>query len=395
MSDLRPIGSEKLPVEDKIKRIMEIARYGETSKNEDYHIKTTSFQKKAADGLTYAVVKEKDGYYVKSGINESELDYVDGISNKTKNRFRSYSSALKRVNLMLKPINETYNKGQADPIFEQEEGGEEKFVIKVDTPADEVDMEDDMDMGDEEMGMEDDMDMGDEEMDMEDDMGDEEVDMETEVEIDTEIPSMKSIQKLTGKLGQKLRDAEEELDSESIKYVLNSVISAVNLESLDDEDLEDILDRFETEEDVDYDMEDEVDVVDDEFGGEEDMGMEDDMDMGDEEMDVEMSDEEEPVMENLGEKVNKTLKKYFKETKKEKVLKESKTKKYIRGKIQESTKIKEILKVSKSVEQELGAKKIVKEDVNAKFLGLTKKGTIVFESNNSRIGITPRGKVIR
>jgi hypothetical protein len=206
---------------------------------------------------------------------------------------------------------------------------------------------------------------------------------------------MKSIQKLTGKLGQKLRDAEEELDSESIKYVLNSVISAVNLESLDDEDLEDILDRFETEEDVDYDMEDEVDVVDDEFGGEEDMGMEDDMDMGDEEMDVEMSDEEEPVMENLGEKVNKTLKKYFKETKKEKVLKESKTKKYIRGKIQESTKIKEILKVSKSVEQELGAKKIVKEDVNAKFLGLTKKGTIVFESNNSRIGITPRGKVIR
>ena len=53
------------------------------------------------------------------------------------------------------------------------------------------------------------------------------------------------------------------------------------------------------------------------------------------------------------------------------------------------------MKVSKSVEQELGAKKIVKEDVNAKFLGLTKKGNLVFESNNSRIGITPRGKVIK
>ena len=67
------------------------------------------------------------------------------LIDKTKNRFRSYSSALKRVNLMLKPINESYNDGMSDPIFEQdEEGGEERFVIKVDTP------EDDMDMGDEE-----------------------------------------------------------------------------------------------------------------------------------------------------------------------------------------------------------------------------------------------------
>ena len=394
MSDLRPIGSEKLPVDEKIKRIMEIARYGETSKNEDYHTKTTSFQKKAADGLTYAVVKEKDGYYVKSGINESELDYVDGIANKTKNRFRSYSSALKRVNLMLKPINESYNDGMSDPIFEQdEEGGEERFVIKVDTP------EDDMDMGDEEMGMEDDMgddmdmedDMGDEDMDM----GDEDMDMETEVEIDAEIPSMKSIQKLTGKLGQKLRDAEEELDSESIKYVLNSVISAVNLDALDDEDLEDVMDRFEKEEEVDYDMEDEVDVVDDEFGSEEDMGMEDDMDMdmGDEEMDMEAEDE--PMMESISSKVNKTLKKYFKKTKGEKILKENTTKKYLKGKIEESKKIKQIQKVSKTLEQELGATKIIKENTGAKFLGLTKKGTIVFENRNSRLGITPTGKLIK
>ena len=42
MSDLRPIGSEKLPVDEKIKRIMEIARFGETDKNTNYHTSTVS-----------------------------------------------------------------------------------------------------------------------------------------------------------------------------------------------------------------------------------------------------------------------------------------------------------------------------------------------------------------
>ena len=413
MSDLRPIGSEKLPIEDKIKRIMEIARYGETPKNTDYHIKTTEYQKKAADGMTYAVVKEKDGYYIKSGLNEGLLDYADGIANKKKNRFRSYSSAIKRINLILKPINEQYNGGYGDPVFEQDEGGEEKFVLKVDTPDEEIDMGDEeidmgdeeIDMGDEEMDTEDDMDLED---DMEDDMEDEMdiEDDEMETELDTDIPSMKSIQKLTGKLGQKLRDAEEELDSESIKYVLNSVISAVNIENLDDEDMEDIMDRFEIDED-EYGMEDDIEITDDEFGGEEDVDMGDEeMEMGDEEMemgdeDIEVEDEEiqledeDPMTESISKKVNKTLKKYFKQSKNEKVLKENRTKKYIKSKIHESKNIRQIKKVSKSIEQELKATYIIKENKNLTFLGSTKKGTLVFDNNNHRIGVTPRGKVIR
>ena len=108
MADLKAIGSEKLTGDAKIQRIMEIARYGETTQNKDYHTSTLSFSKKAPNGVTYAIIQEKDGYYVKSGINESKLDYVDGVNNKRKNRFRSYSAALKRVNLMLKPINEEF-----------------------------------------------------------------------------------------------------------------------------------------------------------------------------------------------------------------------------------------------------------------------------------------------
>ena len=93
MGRLRPIGSEKLTGDDKIKRIMEIARYGEVTKNQELHVATNSFSKKAADGNTYAIVHEKDGYYLKCGIMESELEYVSGFMNKKKDRVKNYSSS--------------------------------------------------------------------------------------------------------------------------------------------------------------------------------------------------------------------------------------------------------------------------------------------------------------
>ena len=65
MADLKAIGSEKLTGQDKINRIMEIATYGETTKNVATHISTNHFTKKASNGVTYSIIKEKDGYYVK------------------------------------------------------------------------------------------------------------------------------------------------------------------------------------------------------------------------------------------------------------------------------------------------------------------------------------------
>ena len=64
-------------------------------------------------------------------------------------------------------------------------------------------------------------------------------------------PSFKSIQRLTGKLSQRLRQIEKDksLESDDIKYVLNSILSALNLENLDEEDREDILSKFDEDED--------------------------------------------------------------------------------------------------------------------------------------------------
>jgi hypothetical protein len=59
---------------------------------------------------------------------------------------------------------------------------------------------------------------------------------------------MEQIQKWSGKLGQELRDQKEKMESDDIKYVLNMVISAIDLQKLDDEDMEEIADKFDRDE---------------------------------------------------------------------------------------------------------------------------------------------------
>ena len=273
---MKPLGSEKLTGEDKIKRIIEIAQYKTNNVNES--VSKTQYTKNAVDGNTYAIVKENDGYHVMVGLNESELDYVDGILNKNKYRFNSYAGALKKINLMLKPINETYNDGNEDPVL-----NEKKFVLKkpvesepemeapvmdepeMDAPAmDAPEMEDegDMDFG----GLGDDMDL-DVDADLEDDM---EVSDEESLggeESEEGGDKLKTVQKLTGKLGQKLREMKIDLESSDIKYVLNSIISAIDLSKLSEEDLDDVMTNFEELENFEIEGDGEEGMED--FSGEE------------------------------------------------------------------------------------------------------------------------------
>ena len=391
---LKPIGSEKLTGQDKINRIIEIASYGNVEKNTTNHTQTTSFLKEGKDGNFYAIIQEKDGYHIKSGLNESNLDYIDGIRNKKKNRFRSYSDALKRLNLMFKPINEQYNEGVGDNMYGEIEDQEERFTLKTpDAPADEEEMPMDDEMGmDDEMDMDDDMDMGDDEMGMDDgEMG---IDSEEGEEEEME-GIMKPIQKLTGKLGQKLRDGEEDLDSEDIKYVINSVLSALDLDKLESEDKEDIVSRFE-EDETEYGDEElevgDVDLEDDEFGVEDDMDMEDE-DMGvDDEIGMEEEvaegegDEEGVAMESLKKRVSKLLESYVGEAE------EKDPKTYLED-IKKITKTNKIIeKHSNNVDQELSAKKFIKEN-KATIKGLTKNGTIVMISEGKKVYIDKNGSI--
>jgi hypothetical protein len=74
-------------------------------------------------------------------------------------------------------------------------------------------------------------------------------------------------------------------------------------------------------------------------------------------------------------KVERILQKYFNETPK-------------------SNNENKIERLSESFQQETTSKKFVNQYPNAKFLGKTKKGTLVFEMNGDKYGVTTNGKVL-
>ena len=294
MADLKPLGSEKLEGQEQINRILEISNYGSkpTTLSESKNSKA-DYSIQMADGKYYGIVKEKTGYVVKVGISESELDYNEPMQNRK--HYKSFSQAMKKVNLIAGELNRLHENVEGVNII----GEQKKFVLK--TPAPKVDVDINVDEPslepEEDLGLDLDMDVdmdidseesvGDDDLDMDMDIDSEEEDVDVDVEVEDEEGSFKTIQKITGKLGQKLRtyDKNQGLSSEDIKYVLNSIISAVELERLSEEDKEDILANFE-EEETDYDVDADIDVEasDDELDLDLDMDLDMEEPLADEEL---------------------------------------------------------------------------------------------------------------
>jgi hypothetical protein len=256
-------------------------------------------------------------------------------------------------------------------------------------PADGSDMgmppADGSDMG---MGMEEpEMGMEEPEMGMEDpEMGMEEPEMDDE---QPQGPSgLKSIQRLTGKLSQKIRafDKDKGLDSQDIKYVINSILSSIDLDNLDEDDKDDILSKFEDSDE--YGMEGEGDL---DLSGEDDMG---DFDMEDPGMELPPMEEPAPA-EDFKESVEDVLSKYFVVTDEEKKLHEEKNKKnFIKNKLVSIEVKNEIERMSESVKQMNTAKRFLNENVNAKFIGKTNKQNLVFSVNGKNIKVNTAGNII-
>jgi len=410
MADLKPIGSEKLQGAEKIARIMEIARYGEVPKQEINVNETTDYTRVLADGNVYGIVKERNGYIVKKGIDESTLDYIDPMKNRKYHS--SYSQALKKLNLIAGELNRLNENEQGTELF----GEQKKFVLKTPTssapapapvapapapemPAPSPEMPTPSPMGDDTMPepMGDDMmpdDMETDEPSMDEPMGDP-MGGEDEGPV-----TLKQVQKLTGKLGQKLRAyaSEQEMTSEDVKYVLNSILSAVDLNLLDETDKEDILSRFEGEEDGE------------EGSSYDEIGMEptepdtSDLDMGGEitaEPEVGESDgyktKINAIMDGMfnESKVDKILSKYFVETSEEKKMNESKkVQTYIKKKINKVNVMEEIKNLSETIEQELTSEFILRENESAKFIGKTNLKNLIFENEGKQIKVSPKGEIL-
>ncbi len=302
------INPKTLKGQDKLNRMLDLMGKMNTL-NESKSYSELELIKKGPNGVVYGIIRENHDYFIKTTNKTSgqflaeDFSYIGGLQNKYDERYKSYAEAIKHLNMKFDMLNESYGIESNTNIFEsdgvafgggvgfgfvmeeeddedQNEGEkeiisdadleEQKKVLKVDAPKaeepveDEVEDEVDIDMG----GDIADVDFGEEETEEGgDEFGDE--GMEDEEGDD----NTKKIQKYTGKIGQMLRDMDE-ADSDLEKYVINSIISAMHLDEMDDEDKEDIIAKLEGEEDEE--------------------GMDDfDMEGGDEEVDVDLDAEEE------------------------------------------------------------------------------------------------------
>lgn len=420
MADLKPIGSEKLTGQDKLKRIMEIARFNETIPSIVNESSKSEYALTLADGENYQIVKEKQGYIIKKTISESETDYIEPMKNRK--YYSSYSQALKRLNLLVKEVNRVNENENEISLF----GEQKKFVLKTPKPAEpevpsapvadtpppvpspelppspvsatgEEMAELPMDLGTD-TGMDTGMDA-----EAEPTVGGEEMAMDTETDVETtdaapdEQVTFKSIQKLTGKLTQKIReyDSEEGLTSEDIKYVINMVLSAVDLQVLSEDDKEDILSKF--EEDYVKDTE-ETDMT--EPSPEEDITSDTEVEDIQADMDLpiegEMEEGHGAILDNIFKesKVDKVISKYFEISKKE-IVENQKRTALKKKRINETVKNKmtNVVKFSQTVEQELASKKFLEENFDFELVGITNKKNLVFENKNKQIKVTPEGIV--
>lgn len=310
MGGIKPIGSEKLEGMDKIRRIMEIARYNENIPQTVNETRSTEYSISLADGNTYKIEKERQGYIIKVAINESDSDYIEPM--KSRKYFSSYSQALKRLNLMTKEINVLYENEEGTSLIGEQK---KKFILKTKKktgnepaaetpppppaepapatppppapdmgapapdmgapegalpppPADMGAPEGDLPPPPADMG-EPSPDMGAPEDDMEEPEPEPEMGMEDEEETDIEVEKkpkekkvsdLKRIQILVGKLAQKIRTYEEdkELSPKEIKYIINSILSAIDVDVLDEDDIEQIINKLEGTEEEDENEDEDV-----------------------------------------------------------------------------------------------------------------------------------------
>ena len=416
MGDLKAIGSEKLQGQDKLRRIMEIARFNETIPTTINETSKTEFNKTLSDGNNYEIVKERQGYIIKKTISESETDYIEPMKNRK--YYSSYSQALKRLNLVAGELNRINENEEGTSMF----GEQKRFTLKTpkpkevaapveaavppmapppvpapELPASPVGGEEmDFSMDSEEMGPEGDMEM-DTDMDMEMDGGDDEQ------------VTFKTIQKLTGKFTQKIRtlDTEEGMTSEDIKYVINMVISSLDLNSLSEEDRDDIMDKLEgQEEDLGGDDMDGEDLTDDseveDIQADMDIPMEGEMEEGGYYENEDMEEEDMDygngaIIDSIfGEsKVDKVISKYFEISKKEIVENQERNAKKKLSKIAEVRKqMKEVVKLTETIEQELASQNFLTKNATAKIVGVTNKKNLVFENRGKQVRITPEGQIL-
>ena len=231
MGEIKPVGSEKLKGDAKLKRILELTYFNASGES----TKPSDVIKESSSGV-YGIVKEKDGYYVKRGLNENSLDYIGGMFMKNKNRCSSYGEALKKLEFLteqekLQEATKYVLKRPAPAVPAPQ--AEAPAPMPTNEPPAPAAAPDPTAMDTADPGVA---------PGPEDSLGGEE-----DAEGAPEDP-VKIIQTKTGRLTQKLNQYKDELESEDIKYVLGMVLAAVDLDKMEETDKDEILAKLEGDE---------------------------------------------------------------------------------------------------------------------------------------------------
>ena len=249
-----------------LNRMLELSNIKPVIKEGKMNLSNFELVKKSINGKTYAIVRENRNYHIKETqtkekLMESDFDYIGGYMNKMKKSFNSFSDATKHLNLMFEEINNHYDVKSTNILESDSILTEKKFVLKLnkkkttkptEEPAsEESGEEEEFSFGSEEGGEEEfsfgSEEGGEDEFDFDAEEGDAEESVEEfggeedeDLELDDSEDGIKDIQSTTGKLGQQLRDVED-ISSDMQKWVAKSVLSALDLDTMDSEDKKDII----------------------------------------------------------------------------------------------------------------------------------------------------------
>ena len=115
---MRAVGSEKIQDPDKkLSRILEIAGISKgaivESTNQYGKQSDVLHEAVASNGNEFAIVQEQKHVYIKVKKNE-KYEYMTGVQNIHEHSYKTFSDALKHLNIMFKEINESV--GQKENI---------------------------------------------------------------------------------------------------------------------------------------------------------------------------------------------------------------------------------------------------------------------------------------
>lgn len=100
-------------VESQISRMKSMMTYGLQTENKNRQYTTVEYQRVAADGKTYGIVREGTKFYIKvadtkkPNLVKEDFEYIGGFRNRKGNEYSSYANALKHFDMKMIDLKES------------------------------------------------------------------------------------------------------------------------------------------------------------------------------------------------------------------------------------------------------------------------------------------------